>query len=124
MPSPGNGTSNPGDTPQEVLFIVTDGVNDYDSNGRLIAPIDALNKLCQTIKLRGIRIAFLYTTYNPLPTNAFYNQNVAPFQPQIATDAQNCASPGLFFQVNTDGDISAAMQALFQEAVATAFLKQ
>jgi Flp pilus assembly protein TadG len=124
MPTPGNGTNNTGDSPQEVIFIVTDGVNDYNSSGRVIAPINTLSTWCQTIKNRGIRIAFLYTTYNPLPTNSFYNQNVAPFQSQIATDAQNCASPGLFFQVSTDGDISAAMQALFQEAVATAYLKQ
>jgi hypothetical protein len=35
---------------------------------------------------------------------------------------QSCASPGLFFQVNVDGDISAAMSALFQSAVKTAYL--
>ena len=28
MPDPGNGTTAQGDTPQEVLFIVTDGVED------------------------------------------------------------------------------------------------
>ena len=28
IPNPGNGTNQPGDTPQEVLFIVTDGVED------------------------------------------------------------------------------------------------
>jgi Flp pilus assembly protein TadG len=122
MPNPGNGTNNAGDTPQEVLFIVSDGVVDENSGGRVIAPINTKASWCTTIKNRGIRIAFLYLTYNPLPTNAFYNSNVAPFQPQIATDAQNCASPGLYFQVNTDGDISAAMQALFQQAVATAYL--
>jgi Flp pilus assembly protein TadG len=124
MPNPGNGTSNPGDTPQEVLFVVTDGVNDYDSGGRVIAPINTNSSWCQTIKGRGIRIAFLYLTYNPLPTNSFYNTYVAPFQSQIATDAQNCASPGLYYQVSTDGDISAALANLFQQAVATAYLNQ
>jgi Flp pilus assembly protein TadG len=125
MPNPGNGTSNAGDSPQEVLFIVSDGVNDYASgSSRKINAINSLSTWCQTIKNRGIRIAFLYTTYNPLPTNAFYNANVASFQPNIATDAQNCASPGLYYQVSTDGDISAALQSLFQEAVATAYLKQ
>jgi Flp pilus assembly protein TadG len=123
MPNPGNGTSNAGDTPQEVLFIVSDGVVDQASgSSRVMAPINTKQSWCTTIKNRGIRIAFLYTTYNPLPTNAFYNSNIAPFQSQIATDAQNCASPGLFFEVSTDGDISAAMQALFQQAVATAYL--
>jgi Flp pilus assembly protein TadG len=122
MPNPGNGTNNIGDSPQEVLFIVSDGVIDENSGGRVMAPINTKASWCQTIKNRGIRIAFLYTTYNPLPTNSFYNTYVAPFQPQVATAAQNCASPGLFFQVSTNGDISAAMQALFQQAVATAYL--
>jgi hypothetical protein len=109
------------------LFIVTDGVNDESLSGnRRIYGIDTLlsspNDYCSVIKARGIRIAFLYLTYNPLPTNSFYNANVAPFQPQIATDASNCASPGLFFQVSTDGDVTAAMTALFQKAVSTAHL--
>ena len=30
MPTPGNGTNKAGDTPQEILFIVTDGVEDED----------------------------------------------------------------------------------------------
>jgi len=128
MPNPGNGTSNTGDTPQEVLFIVTDGVNDELYNGnRVMAPINTVlvnPDYCTKIKSRNIRIAFLYLTYYPLPTNSFYNSNIAPFQSQIATDAQNCASPGLFFQVSTDGDITAAMTALFQKAVATAHLTQ
>ena len=31
IPKPGNGTNQHGDTPQEVLFIVTDGVEDEQS---------------------------------------------------------------------------------------------
>jgi len=37
---------------------------------------------------------------------------------------QSCASPGLYFEVNTGGDISVAMNALFQKAVATAYLSK
>ncbi|MFI4976081.1 MAG: TadE/TadG family type IV pilus assembly protein [Caulobacterales bacterium] len=123
MPNPGNGSANPGDTPQEVVFIVSDGVDDELLGGsRVMAPINTRASWCDTIKARGIRIAFLYLTYNPLPTNAFYNANIAPFQSQIATDAQNCASTGLFFQVNTDDDVSAAMNTLFQKVVSTAHL--
>jgi hypothetical protein len=125
MPNPGQGSNNAGDTPQEVMFIVSDGLNDEILNGnRAYPPINSAANWCTTIKNRGIRIAFLYLTYNPLPTNSWYNTYVAPVQPQIATDAQNCASPGLYFQVNTDGDISAAMTTLFQKAVATARLSQ
>ena len=76
------------------------------------------------MKNRGILIAVLYTAYLPLPTNSWYNQWIAPFQSQIGPNMQSCASPGLYFQVTTDGDITAAMQALFEQAVATARLKQ
>ena len=124
MPNPGNGTNNPGDTPQEVLFIVSDGVTDYINGSRRMSPINTDYNYCSTIKNRGIRIAFLYLTYYPLTTNSFYNGNIAPWQPQIATDAQACASPGLYFEVSTGGDITAAMTTLFQRAVATAHLQK
>ena len=134
IPNPGNGTNQPGDSPQEILFLVTDGVIDeaypgYGStlmtnSGRTITTVGYQTDYCTPLKARGVRIAVLYTTYNPLPTNSFYNQYVDPFQPTIATALQSCASPGLFFQVNTDGDINAAMQTLFANAVATAHLTQ
>ena len=34
MPNPGNGTNQTGDKPQEVLFIVTDGVEDENNGSR------------------------------------------------------------------------------------------
>lgn len=128
MPAPGTGAV--ASTPQEVLFIVSDGVED-DNTGvcskpltgtRCQAPFDTT--WCTTVKNRGIRIAVLYTAYLPLPTNGWYNSWIAPFQSQIPINMQNCASPGLYFSITTDGDISAAMQALFQQAVATARLTQ
>ena len=128
MPAPGTGTS--GSAAQEVLFLVSDGVED-DNTGtcsqtldgtRCQAPFDTT--WCTTVKNRGIRIAVLYTTYLPLPTNAWYNTWISPFQSQIATNMQSCASSGLYFSITTDGDISAAMQALFEQAVSTARLTQ
>jgi Flp pilus assembly protein TadG len=121
MPNPGNGSKVAGDTPQEVLFIVTDGVEDESVSGnRQVSVMDP--GWCTTIKNRGIRIAVLYTTYLPLPTNSFYNSNVAPFQSNIGPTLQSCASPNLYFAVQTGGDISAALIALFQKAIATAYL--
>src|ERR1700722_17675569 len=121
MPNPGTGAVN--DKPQEVLFFVTDGVEDETVNGKrqqsLMDP-----GWCTIIKNRGIRIAVLYTTYLPLPTNAWYNTYIAPFQAQIGPTLQSCASPGLYFEVNTNDDISAAMSALFQNAVPTACLNK
>jgi Flp pilus assembly protein TadG len=121
MPNPGGGTKTAGDAPQEVMFFVTDGVEDQMVGGsRVQSLMDP--SYCNTIKNRGIRIAVLYTTYLPLPTNSWYVSYIAPFQPNIGTTLQGCASPGLYFQVSTDQDISAAMVALFNIAVATAHL--
>jgi Flp pilus assembly protein TadG len=128
MPAPGSGTA--GSSPQEVLFLVTDGVDDEiatscsqpKTGSRCQQPFNTT--WCTTVKNRGILIAVLYTAYLPLPTNSWYNQWIAPFQSQIAPNMQSCASPGLYFQVTTDGDITAAMQALFEQAVAAARLKQ
>ena len=126
MPAPGLGT--PASTPQEVLFIVSDGVDDevasscsqsLDGN-RCQAPFNTT--WCTTVKNRGIQIAVLYTEYLPLPTNSWYNNWIAPFQTQIGPNMQNCASPGMFFTVTTDGDITAAMQSLFAQAISTARL--
>ena len=126
MPTPGTGATN--STPQKILFLVSDGVEDDNSGTcsqplsgtRCQAPFDTT--WCTTVKNRGIRIAVLYTTYLPLPTNAWYNSWISPFQSQIGTNMQSCASPGLYFAITTDGDITAAMQALFEEAVSTARL--
>ena len=126
MPLPGTGT--PASTPQEVLFIVTDGVDDEVSSScsqsldgsRCQQPFSTT--WCTTVKNCGIQIAVLYTDYLPLPTNSWYNDWVAPFQSQIEPNMESCASPGMFFSVTTDGDITAAMQTLFQQAVAAARL--
>ena len=144
MPNPGGGTNVNGDTPQEVLFIVSDGVEDKNLTGSWTCSVATLSysggtrcqqpfdtSMCTTIKNRGIRIAVLYTEYLPLPTNGWYEngdgtsfQGIAPFQSQIGPNMQSCASPGLFFDVQSGGDISSAMKALFQQAVATARLTQ
>jgi len=128
MPNPGTGSAN--STPQEVLFIVSDGVDDKISAScseildgtRCQQPFGTT--WCTTEKNRGIRIAVLYTEYLPLPTNSWYNTWISPWQPSIATNLQNCASAGLYFKITTNGDISSAMQKLFEQAVATARLSQ
>jgi Flp pilus assembly protein TadG len=126
MPNPGLGT--PTSTPQEVLFIVSDGVDDEanascsqaQDGSRCQQPFDTT--WCTSIKNRGIQIAVLYTAYLPLTTNSWYSEWVSPFQSQIASNMESCASTGMFFQVTTDGDITAAMQALFAQAISTARL--
>jgi Flp pilus assembly protein TadG len=79
LPAPGLGSNAAGDTPQEVVFLVTDGVEDKISGscpnatfaqtfgtgatavGRCQQPLDTT--MCTTIKNRGIKIAILYTEY-------------------------------------------------------------
>ena len=127
MPNPGLGT--PTSTPQEVLFIVSDGVDD-EANTTCSQTLSGSNRCqqpfntawCTTVKNRGIQIAVLYTEYLPLTTNSWYNSWVAPYQNQIGPNLENCASTGMFFTVTTDGDITAAMQALFAQAISTARL--
>ncbi|MBU3886978.1 pilus assembly protein [Methylosinus sporium] len=139
MPAPGSGTTAAGDTPQEVLMLVTDGVidasnysntscttsinssysNSYGSFYRCLQPVDV--SYCTAIKNRGIRIAVLYTTYYPVPSNGFYNATVATFASQISDNLKSCASSSdLYFEVNTGGNITTALATLFQKAVSTA----
>ena len=149
LPDPGSGTSAAGDTPQEVVFLVTDGAEDknYAQTGtcpsvptgmgtdiswsnsspsakgcRQQSVINTGTDWCTTIKSRGIRIAVLYTVYNPLTSNSWYNTYWAPIQSTIGTQLATCASPGLFYEVQTGGDISAALSQLFTAAVQSAYL--
>jgi len=124
MPSPGQGSNLPSDTPQEVLFFVTDGVEDEQNVIRLIQPINAgtSTNYCTLIKSRGIKIAVLYTVYLPVPANSFYMQYVAPIQSNLGPALQACASPGLYYQAAIGANLGAALATLFQAAVQSAAL--
>jgi Flp pilus assembly protein TadG len=131
--TPGTGRS--ASSPQKYLFFVTDGVADRalgspacsraTTNGtdpqtgqkyrRCQEPLDT--SFCTTMKNRGIKIAVLYTTYLPLPTNDWYNDWISPFSSQIAANMKSCASPDLYFEVSPTEGISEAMTALFHKAV-------
>ena len=116
-------------------MIVTDGVEDKlvtscstgancvsEGGGKYRQQYMIDTSLCNTIKNRGIRIAVLYTVYYPLTANSWYNTYISPFQANIGPRLQSCASPGLYFAVDTGGDISAAMSALFTSAVQSAYI--
>lgn len=137
IPAPGGGTNATGDSPRAVLILVTDGVDDallynssacgtsyawtfsnaYGTFARCQQPMYAAN--CAALKAKGVAVAVLYTTYFPL-TEAWYTSTVAPFMPQVPTNLQACASAAnLYFEVQTDGDISAALQKIFMNAVSS-----
>jgi Flp pilus assembly protein TadG len=118
----GHGTS--ASDREKVVFFVTDGVADSVkpsgctktlTGTRCQEPIDT--SFCQPLKDRGVKIAILYTTYLPLPKNGWYNQWISPFQAQIPTRLQSCASPGFYFEVSPTQGIVAAMNALFLKII-------
>lgn len=120
--TPGDGTTTA--SREKVVFFVADGVGDsYKPKGctkkltgdRCQEPIDT--KYCQALKDRGIKVAVLYTTYLPLPTNNWYNDWIKPFQSEIGTKMRQCASDDLYFEVSPTEGIEAAMKALFIKAV-------
>jgi len=149
MPTPGLGSNTAGDTPQEVIFLVTDGVEDKivanaaacpnatlaTSFKRCQQPLDT--SICTTIKNRGIKIAILYTEYLQLKTpnipvtDNWYMTWVDPYDTPtssngtIAKNLKACASPGFFSDVQTGGNITQALTDLFiKVASSTASLTQ
>ncbi|WP_087001570.1 VWA domain-containing protein [Rhizobium sullae] len=118
----GNGTSNT--DRQQILFFVSDGVGDSykpstctkeTTGGRCQEPIDT--SFCKPLKDRGVKIAVLYTTYLPLPSNDWYKRWIRPFQSQIPTKMAACATPGLYFEVTPTEGIAEAMKALFLKVI-------
>jgi Flp pilus assembly protein TadG len=123
IPTPGNGTNATGDTPQEILFIVTDGEEDELVGGaRQESTMTGTKDWCTPLKNSGIKIAILYTEYFPLGADSWYGSHVASYQPSIGTTLQNCASSGLFYEVGMGQDIGLALSQLFQSAVNSAHL--
>jgi Flp pilus assembly protein TadG len=120
MPNPGGGTTAANDTPKEFLFIITDGVeNDPSIDGLMDISI------CQTIKNRNIQIGVVYTTYFPIPTYTPYINIVQPIQTQIGPNLLSCASSSDYFaEVNTDGNISDALNAIFMKVTNVSRLTQ
>ena len=112
---------------QPFVFLVTDGSQDnqYQWGGSWTGSNSAttLNTAnCTTLKNRGIKISVLYIPYQPIqnPTTFsnsedFYaNANI----PAIPASLQSCASPGFYFTANTPQDITNALTAMFNQAVA------
>ncbi|MGO7206637.1 hypothetical protein ACCT30_36870, partial [Rhizobium ruizarguesonis] len=110
--------------PEKILFFVSDGVGDSykpsgctkkTTGGRCQEPIDT--SFCKPLKDRGVKIAVLYTTYLPLPSNDWYNTWIKPFQSEVPTKMQACASPGFYFEVTPTEGITDAMKALFLKVI-------
>lgn len=134
--TPGDGSSS--SKAEKYVFVVTDGLDDRVQGAtsctkstvissdpktgasftRCQEPINPA--MCAVLKNRGIKIAVLYTTYFPLPTNDWYKTYVGPWQNEIGKKLQECASPGMFFEVSPSQGISEALNTLFEKVVALA----
>ena len=141
LPNSGNGSDEPGDTPQTYLFIVTDGMSDEQASivhapGTLgedrtrSAMVQDHIAQCNVIKKapRNVKIAILYTEYTAAsieddePNQKEVARKAIEDNPTIAKRLSDCASPGLMYTVKTDQSISEALQALFAKAMVSARL--
>ncbi|WP_206241713.1 pilus assembly protein TadG-related protein [Novosphingobium terrae] len=132
MPIPGDGTT--AASPQEVMFLVTDGVADESvaGVGRWHRELNAVDLTqCTAIKSKGIKIAILYTQYLPdsLTGDSWSQSNLAPYLANVSPTLQSCASVGtdgspLFYTVTTNQSISDALVSLFALTVQQAHLTQ
>jgi hypothetical protein len=115
--------------------IVTDSYtrscNKPRSGNRCQQPLDPT--ICTAIKNKNIRIAVLYTQYDDSAlhsTNSWYDSWVHPYNsttstaPTVESGLQSCASPGLYTMVQTGGDITGALQALFLKVASDPRLTQ
>ncbi|MGK9055409.1 TadE/TadG family type IV pilus assembly protein [Neorhizobium petrolearium] len=122
MGAPGTGLS--AASPEKIVFFVSDGVGDSAKpygctkelkGTRCQEPIDV--RACKALKDKGYKIAVLYTTYLPLPTDSWWKRWIRPFQDEIGPRMQECATPGYFFEVSPSQGITEAMNTLFLKIV-------
>ena len=113
------------------LFIITDGLEDDNNNGRFIGALTSGSPepYCSKLKSLGFNIFVLYTPYYPLP-NPFYLNNgprnyVEPTVPPATSNPviaglQACASqPTQYYQANNAAEVNAALQLAVQTALAS-----
>jgi hypothetical protein len=124
------GTGNLPSAPKKYLFLITDGMEDYnDSNGDRIQHALGSGALqqCEAIKDLGVKIFVLYTTYYPLP-NPYYLDNDKEFaEPtgkasRIYQKLAACASPGTtsnptILEASDASDIGIALNKLVESAL-------
>ena len=136
--SVGDGSSSAKAKP--FVFLVTDGMANaqyyYGSAGKydgskwtgsvsnLIDP-----NLCAQMKKRGITISILYIPYLPMaqPFNdnvGYENVRVNSLIPNVPGALQSCATPGFFRTASDATQITTALNAMFEDALAAARLTQ
>ena len=113
------------------VFLITDGAqnNQIQWGGNWSGDNHATvvdKNFCTAMKNRGITISVLYIPYQPIqnPTSFGNNEDyyVNAIIPSIPGALTQCASPGFFFTANTPDDITAALNAMFKQALMSAHI--
>ena len=131
---PPNGTGLTPLSPQNYVFIVTDGLSDNSGSSVNNHPTAAFNQANCTTLQKNATVGVIYTTYTPIynnnnASNGFegnYAGLVAPYTSAIPTNLQACTSnPSLYYFEASDGPVLiSAMQKLFAQTQKTARLSQ
>jgi Flp pilus assembly protein TadG len=131
LPAQGSGAS--ASSPQNYVFLITDGVNDTAGNctsGHCTSALTASD--CAALKTNAT-VGVIYTTYLPiynLNNSAYgyetnYANLVLPFAGSIASNLQGCASSSsYYFEASNGPAITTGMQTLFASSLQTARLTQ
>jgi Flp pilus assembly protein TadG len=110
-------------TPRKVLFIVTDGLQDYNAvTGRVMSQVNPA--YCQNFKNMGYTVYVVYTPYYPLQ-NYFYLQSLTPIaEPTatslLATSLQACAStPSDYIAASDANSLTTALEGFLKAALSS-----
>lgn len=134
------------------MFLITDGMQNpqyYSStkNGKIVyagnpskysgysasgfnggsSPQAVNSTLCTALKTAGATISVLYIPYTPISyINDPYGEAAMSNKaiPSLPTALKNCATPGFFYTANTPDDITAALAAMFNQAIQVAHLNK
>lgn len=128
-----------GDRPQQVLFVITDGMRNETNYHNDAPDVDFEKSVCDKIKNSGkyTRIAILYTEYLPEAlekTNSGPAADTLPKLSRILPALTACASTDLISKVSvadsardafsSNNNIGLAVQKLFEKAVGTAIIQK
>jgi len=128
-----NGSGINASSPQNYVFIITDGVNDNTGacvDGHCTSVFN--NTYCKTLQTKAT-VGVIYTTYNPIykynnQSNGYdqrYSDLIAGLSSNIAPALQSCATSNLYYYEASDGPaITTGMNQLMANSQALARISQ
>jgi hypothetical protein len=120
-------------SPQNVLIIISDGLEDDGSDGTTALNANNITQCTNIKNTNYTRIAILYTQYDPntinYTANTNFNTTAANIVPNVSAQLAKCATTNpdgsvLMQTVTTGGSLATALNELFAQAVKTAHLTQ